>query len=183
MSPSWTLHPPAADLAAEDDESGPLAFDNGVDSRAAPQAAGAAAWETRGHGEPACSPALQVVHGRSDTAGRATAAAIAAELARATPDGAAADGTSITGAAAAAPGLPSFVHHLSPARDLSTTDERLESLVVVGQRVGQRVEPLHRLLRPVEPHFDPDAGDRDPLGQTRPVSRRGFRRGASRGSR
>ena len=37
----------------------------------------------------------------------------------------------------------------------------------VDERIGQRVEPFHRLLRPVEPHLDPVPKNRHPLGQAR----------------
>ena len=76
----------------------------------------------------------------------------------------------------------SFRHHLSPTAD-SPVDERLEPLVVVPERVGQRVELLQRMLRPAEPHLDPVPFDGDPLGAGSPASRRGSRRAASRGSR
>ena len=55
----------------------------------------------------------------------------------------------------------SFRHHLSPTAD-SPVDERLEPLVVVPERVGQRVELLQRMLRPAEPHLDPVPFDGDP---------------------
>ena len=56
--------------------------------------------------------------------------------------------------------------HLSPTAD-SPVDELLEPLVVVHERMGQRVQPPHGLLRSVEPHLDPVPRNRHPLGQAR----------------
>ena len=44
-------------------------------------------------------------------------------------------------------------------------DERLELLVIVRQRLGEREEPPDGLLRPGEPHVDPVPRDVDALGQ------------------
>ena len=56
--------------------------------------------------------------------------------------------------------------HLSPtAGRLSLLDERLELLVVVRQRLGQREEPPDGVLRPAEAHLDPAGLDRHALGQ------------------
>ena len=60
----------------------------------------------------------------------------------------------------------SLIRTLSPTAD-SPVDERLEPLVIVHERIDQRVQPLHRLLRPVQPHLDPVPLDRHPLGQAR----------------
>ena len=65
-----------------------------------------------------------------------------------------------TGSAAAGTRTP------LPTAD-SPVDEPLEPLVIVHERIGQRVEPFHRLLRPVEPHLDPVPKNRHPLGQAR----------------
>ena len=44
-------------------------------------------------------------------------------------------------------------------------DERLELLVVVRQRLGQREEPPDGVLRPAEAHLDPAGLDRHAFGQ------------------
>ena len=46
-------------------------------------------------------------------------------------------------------------------------DERLELLVVVRQRLGEREEPPDGVLRPAEAHLDPAGLDRHACGQTR----------------
>ena len=61
-----------------------------------------------------------------------------------------------TGSAAAGTRTP------LPTAD-SPVDEPLEPLVIVHERI----EPFHRLLRPVEPHLDPVPKNRHPLGQAR----------------
>ena len=81
-----------------------------------------------------------------------------------------------TGSAAAGTRTP------LPTAD-SPVDEPLEPLVIVHERIGQRVEPFHRLLRPVEPHLDPVPKNRHPLGQARQVRVEGLDGKASPGSR
>ena len=61
---------------------------------------------------------------------------------------------------------PRSFGHLSPTAD-SPVDELLEPLVVVHERMGQRVQPPHGVLRPVEPHLDPVPINRHSLGQAR----------------
>ena len=46
-------------------------------------------------------------------------------------------------------------------------DERLELLVVVRQRLGEREEPPDGILRAAEPHLDPAGLDRHALGEAR----------------
>ena len=46
-------------------------------------------------------------------------------------------------------------------------DERLELLVVVRQRLGEREEPPDGVLRPAEAHLDPAGFDRYARGQAR----------------
>ena len=48
---------------------------------------------------------------------------------------------------------------------LSRLDERLELLVVVRQRLGERVEPPDGVLRAAEAHLDPAGLDRHACGQ------------------
>ena len=75
------------------------------------------------------------------------------------------------------PGRPSFLHHLSPATDLSpAVDEPLEPFVVVHERMRHRVEPFHGVLRPVEPDFDPAALHRHPVRQVRQLAGSSSRR-------
>ena len=56
----------------------------------------------------------------------------------------------------------------SPAAPgVSLLDERLELLVVVRQRLGEREEPPDGVLRAAEAHLDPAGLDRHALGQAR----------------